>query len=144
MRLRMRLRALAVAGPLALGLLAAGCSASEDFTDYADDLYSYIEDDEEIFGDHVVPGDDAPYRSLDEVPGEAPATSSPEERAALADGLVADREKAQHTAAQLRARIEAEDESAPQHDGAGSSGAQIRTVYRPIPESADPATQGGE
>ena len=91
------MRPLLAAGPVVLALLAGACSETEDLTDYLADLASYIEDDAEIFGADVVPGADEPYRTLNEVPDEAPAVSSPEERAGVIRGLVADREKAQHT-----------------------------------------------
>ena len=100
------MRTLLAAGPVVLALLAGACSETEDLSDYLADVVSYIEDDAEIFGADVVPGADQPYRTLQEVPDEAPAVSSPEELAELTRGLVADREKAQHTAAELRARIE--------------------------------------
>ena len=102
----MRPLTLLAIGPLALGLLVGGCTAVEDTTDYIGDLFSYVEDDDEIFGDNAIPGGDEPYRSLSEVPAEAPAMSSTEERAALTAGLVADRENAQHTAETLRARVD--------------------------------------
>ena len=113
---------LLAAGPIALALLAGGCSETEDLSDYLADVASYIEDDEEIFGEDVVPGADQPYRTLHEVPDEAPAVSSPEERAGVIRGLVADREQARHTATQLRARIERDEET----------------------ETADPSPPGGE
>ena len=69
---RMRPLALFAIAPIALGLLVTpGCTAIEDTTDYIGDLFSYVEDDDEIFGSDAVPGDDS-YRSLSEVPSEAP------------------------------------------------------------------------
>lgn len=128
----MRPRMLLVAGPLALGFLVAGCSVVEDTTDYIGDVFSYIENDETIFGADVVPGGDAPYRSLHEVPGEAPAVSSSEERAALTAGLVADRERARHTAEALRARV-----------GSEETMTQVRAVYQPAEETETPAPKNG-
>ena len=122
--------ALLVLGPLALGLLVSGCETIEDATDYVGDLFSYVEDDDEIFGDGSVPGADGPYRSLHEVPGEAPVVASADERDALTAGLVADRERAQHTAATIRA-------------GDGSGDGQIRAVYRPARDGADTAPPDG-
>ena len=121
-RQRMRPLVLLAIGPIALGLLVTGCTAIEDTTDYIGDLFSHVEDDDEIFGDDAIPGDE-PYRSLSEVPSEAPAVSSEEERIQLTAGLVADREKAQHTAEELRARVEEEE-----------SFAQVRAVYQPAEE----------
>ena len=129
---RMRSLALLAIGPIALGLLVTGCTAIEDTTDYIGDLFSYVEDDDEIFGDDFVPGADEPYRSVAEVPSEAPAVSSEQERAQLTTGLVADREKAQYTAEELRARVESEEPMA-----------QVRAVYQPVEETAEPAPQNG-
>ena len=131
-RQRMRPLALLAIAPLALGLIVTGCTAVEDTTDYIGDLFSYVEDDDEIFGDDAVPGADEPYRSLSEVPDEAPAMSSEEERAQLTAGLVADREKALHTAEELRARVESEEPMA-----------QVRAVYQPAEETAEPAPANG-
>ncbi len=123
-RQRMRPLALLAIAPLALGLIVTGCTAVEDTTDYIGDLFSYVEDDDEIFaGDAVSDGDDS-YRSVSEVPSEAPAVSSAEERVELAAGLVADREKAQHTADELRARVESEEPMT-----------QVRAVYQPAEET---------
>ena len=105
--------------PFALGFLVTGCETIDDSTNYIGDLFSYVEDDDEIFVDGAVPGADDPYRSLHEVPGEAPVVSSADERDAVTAGLVADREKAQHTAAMLRASENSE-----------NSG-QLRAVYQP-------------
>ena len=121
-RQRMRPLALLAIGPLALGLLVTGCTAIEDTTDYIGDLFSQIEDGDEVIAADAVPGDDEPYRSLSEVPSEAPAISSEEERIRLTAGLVADREKAQHTAEELRARVEEEPMM------------QVRAVYQPAEE----------
>ena len=123
------MRPLLAAGPVVLALLAGACSETEDLTDYLADVASYIEDDAEIFGADVVPGADEPYRTLNEVPDEAPAVSSPEERAGVIRGLVADREKAQHTAAELRAHIEPDEPPAPPAEDA---------------ETADPPPPDGE
>ena len=123
-RQRMRPLALLAIGPIALGLLVTGCTAIEDTTDYIGDLFSYVEDDDEIFGDDAVPGADEPYRSLSEVPDEAPAMSSEEERVQLTAGLVADREKAQHTATEIRARVDSEEPMT-----------QVRAVYQPAEET---------
>ena len=128
---RMRPLALFAIAPIALGLLVTGCTAVEDTTDYIGDLFSYVEDDDEIFGSDAVPGDDS-YRSLSEVPSEAPAVSSAEERVQLTAGLVADREKAQHTAEELRARV-----------GSDESMTQVRAVYRPAGETAEPTAANG-
>lgn len=117
--------ALLVLGPLVPGLLISGCETIEDATDYVGDLFSYVEDDE-IFGDGAVPGADEPYRSLSEVPGATPAVASAQERDALSAGLVADREKAQHTAATIRVG-----------DG------QVRAIYRPARDEADTSPPGG-
>ena len=131
-RRRMRPLTLLALGPLALGLAVGGCSAIEDTTDYIGDLFSYVGDDDEIFDDNAVPGGDEPYRSLSEVPNEAPAMSSAEERAALTAGLVADREKAQHTAEELRARVDPEEPMA-----------QVRAVYQPAEGTAEPEAANG-
>ena len=122
-RQRMRPLALLAIGPLALGLIVTGCTAVEDTTDYIGDLFSYVEDDDEIFGSDDVSSGDEPYRSVSEVPSEAPAVSSAEERVELTAGLVADREKAQHTAEELRARVESEEPMT-----------QVRAVYQPAEE----------
>ena len=131
-RRSMRPLTLLALGPLALGLVVGGCSVIDDTTDYIGDVFSYVEDDDEIFADDAVPGGDEPYRSLGEVPGEAPAMSSAEERAALTAGLVADREKAQHTAEALRARADPEEPMT-----------QVRAVYQPAEETAEPAPANG-
>ena len=131
-RRRMRPLTLLALGPLALGLVVGGCSAIEDTTDYIGDLFSYVEDDDEIFDADTVPGGDEPYRSLSEVPNEAPAISSAEERAALTTGLVADREKAQHTAEELRARVDPEEPMT-----------QVRAVYQPVKETTEPEAANG-
>ncbi len=110
-RQRMRPLALLAIGPIALGLLVTGCSAIEDTTDYIGDLFSHVEDGDE------------PYRSLSEVPSEAPAVSSKEERIQLTAGLVADREKVQHTAEELRARVEEEEPMT-----------QVRAAFEPAEE----------
>ena len=120
---RMRPLALLAIGPIALGLLVTGCSAIEDTTDYIGDLFSQVEDDDEVFGSDDVSGGDETYRSVAEVPSEAPAVSSEEERIRLTAGLVADREKARHTAEELRARVEEEEPFT-----------QVRAVYRPAEE----------
>ena len=127
-RRRMRPVTLLALGPLALGLLVGGCSAIEDTTDYIGDLFSHVEDDDQIFGENAVPGSDEPYRSLSEVPNEAPAVSSAEERAALTAGLVADREEAQRTADVLRAPVDPEQPMT-----------QVRAVYRPAEGADEPA-----
>ena len=67
-----------------------------------------------------------------EVPDEAPAMSSAEERAALTAGLVADREKAQHTAEELRARVGPEEPMS-----------QVRAVYQPADETDELAAANG-
>ena len=120
----MRPLALLAIAPLALGLIVTGCTAVEDTTDYIGDLFSYVEDDDEIFGSDDVSSGDEPYRSVSEVPSEAPAVSSTEERVELTAGLVADREKAQHTAEELRARVESEEPMT-----------QVRAVYQPAEET---------
>ena len=122
-RRRMRPLALLAIGPIALGLLVTGCTAIEDTTDYIGDLFSHVEDDDEVFGSDDVSSGDEPYRSVSEVPSEAPPVSSEEERIRLTAGLVADREKAQHTAEELRARVEEEEPFA-----------QVRAVYQPVEE----------
>ena len=122
-RRRTRPLALLAIGPIALGLLVTGCSAIEDTTDYVGDLFSHVEDNDEVFGSDAVPGGDESYRSLSEVPNEAPAVASKEERIQLTAGLVADREKAQHTAEELRARVEEEEPMM-----------QVRAVYQPTEE----------
>jgi len=122
-RQRMRPIALLAIGPLALGLLVTGCTAIEDTTDYIGDLFSSVEGDGEVLASDAVPGGDEPYRSVSEVPSEAPAVSTADERIRLTAGLVADREKAQHTAKELRARVEEEEPFA-----------QVRAVYRPAEE----------
>ena len=108
-RQRMRPLALLAIGPIALGLLVTGCSAIEDTTDYIGDLFSHVEDGDEVIAAEAVHDGDEPYRSLSEVPSEAPAVSSKEERIQLTAGLVADREKVQHMAEELRARVEEEE-----------------------------------
>ena len=123
-RQRMRPLALLAIGPLALGLIVTGCTAVEDTTDYIGDLFSYVEDDDEIFAGDAVSDDDDSYRSVSEVPSEAPAVSSTEERVELTAGLIADREKAQHTADELRARVESEEPMT-----------QVRAVYQPAEET---------
>ena len=122
----MRTLTLLALGPLALGLLAGGCSAIKDAGDYIGDLFSHVEDD------GAVPGGDEPYRSLSEVPDEAPAMSSAEERAALTASLVADREMAQHTAEELRARVDPEEPMT-----------QVRAVYQPAEGTEEPAPANG-
>ena len=122
-RHRMRPLALLAIGPIALGLLVTGCTAIEDTTDYIGDLFSHVEDDDEVFGSDDVSIGGEPYRSVSEVPSEAPPVSSEEERLRLTAGLVADREKAQHTAEELRARVEEEEPFA-----------QVRAVYQPVEE----------
>lgn len=131
-RRRMRPLTLLALGPLALGLALGGCSAIEDSADYIGDLFSYAEEDEEMRAEGGVPGADEPYRSLSEVPDKAPAMSSAEERAALTAGLVADREKAQHTAEELRARVDPEEPMS-----------QVRAVYQPADETDEPAAANG-
>ena len=131
-RRRRRPLTLLAIGPLALGLAVGGCSAIEDTTDYIGDLFSYAEEDEEMRADGGVPGADEPYRSLSEVPDEAPAMSSAEERAALTAGLVADREKAQHTAEELRGRVDPEEPMS-----------QVRAGYQPADETDEPAAANG-
>ena len=122
-RHRMRPLALLAIGPIALGLLVTGCTAIEDTTDYIGDLFSHVEDDDEVFGSDDVSSGDEPYRSVSDVPSEAPPVSTEEERIRLTAGLVADREKAQHTAEELRARVEEEEQFA-----------QVRAVYQPVEE----------
>ena len=122
-RQRMRPLALLAIGPIALGLLVTGCSAIEDTTDYIGDLFSHVEDGDEVIAAEAVPGADEPYRSLSEVPSEAPPVSSKEERIQLTAGLVADRENAQHTAEEIRARVEEEEPMM-----------QVRAVYQPAEE----------
>ena len=119
----MRPLALLAIGPIALGLLITGCTAIEDTTDYIGDLFSHVEDEDEVFGSDDVSSGDEPYRSVSEVPSEAPAVSTEEERIRLTAGLVADREKAQYTAEELRASMEEEE-----------SFAQVRAVYQPVEE----------
>ena len=122
-RQRMRPLALLAIGPIALGLLVTGCSAIEDTTDYIGDLFSHVEDGNEVIAAEAVHDGDEPYRSLSEVPSEAPAVSSKEERIQLTAGLVADREKVQHTAEELRARVEEEETMM-----------QVRAAYEPAEE----------
>ncbi len=122
-RQRMRPLALLAIGPIALGLLVTGCSAIEDTTDYIGDLFSHVEDGDEVIAADAVPGGDEPYRSLSEVPSEAPAVSSKEERIELTAGLVADRDKVQHTAEELRARAEEEEPMT-----------QVRAAFEPAEE----------
>ena len=122
-RRRMRPLALLAIGPIALGLLVTGCSAIEDTTDYIGDLFSHVEDGDEVIAADAVPGGDEPYRSLSEVPSEAPPVSSKEERIQLTAGLVADREKVQHTAEELRARVEEEEPMT-----------QVRAAFEPAEE----------
>ena len=122
-RQRMRPLALLAIGPIALGLLVTGCSAIEDTTDYIGDLFSHVEDSDEVIAAEAVHDSDEPYRSLSEVPSEAPSVSSKEERIQLTAGLVADREKVQHTAEELRARVEEEEPMM-----------QIRAAYEPAEE----------
>ena len=122
-RQRMRPLALLAIGPIALGLLVTGCSAIEDTTDYIGDLFSHVENGDEVIAAEAIPDGDEPYRSLSEVPSEAPAVSSKEERIELTAGLVADREKVQHTAEELRARVEEEEPMT-----------QVRAAFEPAEE----------
>ena len=122
-RQRTRPLALLAIAPLALGFIVTGCTAVEDTTDYIGDLFSQAEGEDEVFGSDDVSSGDEPYRSVSEVPNEAPAVSSEEERIRLTTGLVADREKAQHTAEELRARVESEEPMT-----------QVRAVYQPVEE----------
>ena len=122
-RQRMRPLALLAIGPIALGLLVTGCSAIEDTTDYIGDLFSHAENGDEVIAAEAVHDGDEPYRSLSEVPSEAPAVSSKEERIQLTAGLVADREKVQHTAEELRARVEEEEPMM-----------QVRAAFEPAEE----------
>ena len=59
-RQRMRPLALLAIAPLALGLIVTGCTAIEDTTDYIGDLFSYVEDDDEVFGSDDVSSGDEP------------------------------------------------------------------------------------
>ena len=120
---RMRPLVLLAIGPIALGLLVTGCSAIEDTTDYIGDLFSAVEGEGEVVAGDAVAGGDEPYRSLSEVPNEAPAVSTDEERIRLTAGLVADRERALHTAEELRARVEEQEPFT-----------QVRAVYQPVDE----------
>ena len=140
------------ATPILLGVLVAGCSVTEDVSSYVDDLVGYIEGDEETFGEEAAPGADEAYRSLHEVPSEAPDVSSAEERITVAKGLAADREKARHAVEELRARIEldapmentAEDARAARPDRDRKKQGQLRAVYEPAAkEAAEPSPQGG-
>ena len=125
-RRRTRPLTLLALAPFALGFLVTGCETINESTDYIGDLFSYVEDDGAIFGDDAVPGADEPYRALHEVPGDAPVVSSADERDAVTAGLVADREKVQHTAAVIRA-----------DDSVGEG--QLRAVYQPAQkEDASP------
>ena len=124
-------RALLVLGPMVLAFAVAGCTAIEDTTDYIGDMFSYFEGDEEIFGSGSAPGADEPYRSLHEVPSEAPVMSSAKDRATLTASLMADRAQAQHEAAALRVRIEGDEQA-----GDGTGNGQIRAVYRPAEGAA--------
>ncbi len=97
--------ALAVVGALML----AGCSTFED-------VASMIEDDDEIFGDGTEPVEDESFRNLADVPDEPRPASEPAERAAVAEGLIADRERAQYTDETLRSSYDAAQGSAPALD----------------------------
>ena len=129
-----RHRAFAIAGTIALGLSAAGCSVLDDVVQHAEDVIVYIGDDEEIFDDQATSDADAPYRTLGEVPDRVPAASSPEEHAAVAAGLVADRDKAQHTSDALRNRHERESDAQSEDDGAAASG----SPEEPLGETSAP------
>ena len=129
-RRRLRPQVLLAITPIVLGLAVSGCETIEETSDYVGDLFSYIENDDEIFSADAVPGADEPYRSLHEVPGEAPAVASADERDAVAAGLVADREKAQHTAAAIRT-------------GDSASDGQIRAVYLPARKNGDASPPDG-
>ena len=124
---RSRPRALFVLGPLVLAFALAGCETIDDTTDYIGDMFSYVDEDAEIFGGEAAPGADEPYRSLHEVPSTAPVVSSAKDRAMLTTGLTADRARTQNSAETLRVLIEA--------DGEIKSG-QIRAVYEPAGDAA--------
>ena len=72
------------------------------------------------------PAATSPTDPCSEVPNEAPVVASKEERdSAVTAGLVADREKAQHTAAGCSARrVDSEEEPM----------MQVRAVYQPTEE----------
>lgn len=90
-----------VAAALAAGLLAAGCSTVDGVVQDVADAVFYDADDGSLLR-AAAPGDEAPYRSLHEVPDEAPDVSSAEERAVVAAGLIAERAAAQRKSAALR------------------------------------------
>jgi outer membrane protein OmpA-like peptidoglycan-associated protein len=114
------------ASTLAVGLtlLIAGCTT-------IDDISKYIEDDDEIFGSDATPDADEPYRTLGEAPDEAPEGLSALERNAVAEGLVADRDKARYTDEELRNRYETEAED----------GAAFEPVEQPEEEEAVAQTE---
>ena len=114
-------RRLAAAGALAAGLLAGGCAE-------VDGVVQDIAD--AVFYDA---GDDAPYRSLHEVPDEAPAVSSAEERAIVAAGLIAEREAARRKSAALRN---------PGAQDGGEDRASERPPERRVPAGPRPGEDG--
>ena len=150
-RRRARPQALLAALPLMLGLLASGCSETESITDYIDDVTGYIEGDEEIFGDDVVPDADEEFRSLHEVPSEAPEVSSTEEIDSLRRGLVADRQEGAahgrgdpraHRAGRARAAGRANDGDAPRPPRSAARAA--RRERRPVVDGAPPRRAADE
>ena len=114
-------RGLAAAGALAASLLAGGCAE-------VDGVVQDIAD--AVFYDA---GDDAPYRSLHEVPDEAPAVSSAEERTIVAAGLIAEREAARWKSAALRD---------PGAQGGGEDRAFERPPERRVPDEPRPGEDG--
>lgn len=120
-----RPRALFLVTPLVLAFALAGCETIDDATDYVGDLFSYVDEDAEVFADGTAPGADEPYRSLHEVPAAAPLVASARDRAMLAVELTADRARTQNRAETLRLRM------ADAQAGGESGSGQIRAIYRP-------------
>ena len=94
-----RRRAVVIA--FAAGLLAAGCSTVDGVVQDIADAVFYDADDDTLLR-ATAPDDEAPYRSLHEVPDEAPDVSSAEERAVVAAGLIAERAAARRRSAARR------------------------------------------
>lgn len=117
----------AVAAAFAAGLLAAGCSTVDGVVQDIADAVFYDADDDTLLR-ATASDDEAPYRSLHEVPDETPDVSSAEERAVVAAGLIAERAAARRRSAALR------DPGA--RDGAADP--ERRAPDEPRPAGADP------
>ncbi len=117
----------AVAAAFAAGLLAAGCSTVDGVVQDIADAVFYDADDDALLH-AAAPDDEAPYRSLHEVPDETPDVSSAEERAVVAAGLIAERAAARRRSAALRD---------PGAQG-GAADPERRDPDEPRPAGADP------